>query len=170
MLAKDEFLDWRTTLTNYDPLLLDYIQKSIKVDKEKEELSLHNRENIEQKIFEKHRKHIGGSYYQRKDLDLSEDEKKLVNKLMICNLEVEFSEFLYDIKIYELQRLKDKDIISYQIEIFMLHEPEVAYLYNYPMNSASHLQDPHTLVIEEFNLIDNALKRGLELEKKNKPA
>ena len=51
----------------------------------------------------------------------------------------------------------------------MLHEPEVAYLYNYPMNSASHIQDPHTLVIEEFNLIDNALKRGLELEKKNKP-
>ena len=44
---------------------------------------------------------------------MSEDEKKLVNKLMICNLEVEFSEFLYDIKIYELQRLKDKDIISY---------------------------------------------------------
>ena len=25
MLAKDEFLDWRATLTNYDPLLLDYI-------------------------------------------------------------------------------------------------------------------------------------------------
>lgn len=52
----------------------------------------------------------------------------------------------------------------------MLHEPEVAYLYNYPMNSASLIQDPHTLVIEEFNLIDNSLKRGLEQEKKNRLA
>lgn len=102
MLAKDEFLDWRATLTNYDPLLLDYIQRSIRLDKEKEELTLHNRDNIESKIFEKYRRSIGGSYQMRKDLDLTEDEKKLVNKLMICNLEVEFSEFLYDIKIYEL--------------------------------------------------------------------
>jgi len=111
---------------------------------------------------------VGGSYCKRKDLDLTEDEKKIVNKLMIDNREHVFSEFLYDIKIYELQRIKDKDIISYQIEIFMLHEPEVAYLYNYPMNSASHIQDPHTLIIEEFNLIDNPLRRGLEQEKKNK--
>lgn len=25
MLARDEFLEWRTTLQNYDPLLLDYL-------------------------------------------------------------------------------------------------------------------------------------------------
>lgn len=47
MLAKDEFLDWRATLSNYNPLLLDYIQKSIHLDKDKEELTLHNRVNIE---------------------------------------------------------------------------------------------------------------------------
>lgn len=52
----------------------------------------------------------------------------------------------------------------------MLHEPEIVFLFTYPMNSSHQIQDPHTLVIEEFNLIDNGLKKSLEIDKRNKAA
>jgi hypothetical protein len=41
---------------------------------------LHNKENIEQNIFRKYRKAIGGKYLTRTDLDLNADEKKIVEK------------------------------------------------------------------------------------------
>lgn len=47
MLSKDEFFDWKSAMSNVDPHLLDYIKRSIKVDKLKSEVSLHNKENIE---------------------------------------------------------------------------------------------------------------------------
>ena len=47
MLSKDDFFDWRSAMSNVDPHLLDYIKRSIKVDKLKSEVSLHNKENIE---------------------------------------------------------------------------------------------------------------------------
>jgi hypothetical protein len=47
MLSKDEFFDWRSAMATIDPYLLDYIKKSIKVDKNKSEVSLHNKENVE---------------------------------------------------------------------------------------------------------------------------
>lgn len=159
MLAKDQFLDWRSTLSNVDPLLLNYIQKSIKVNKAKEDVYLQNKENIEQNIIDKYRKNIGGNYFLRKELELSEDDKKVVQKLMVSNLEIEFSEFLYDVKIFELQKLRDKDIVCYFIEIFTLNDPDVVYLYNYPMSYSAEIQDPHTLVVDEFNLIENPFKR-----------
>jgi len=51
MLSKDEYLDWKSALSQVDPLLLDYIRRSIKVDKLKEEVWLHNKENVEQNIL-----------------------------------------------------------------------------------------------------------------------
>ena len=49
------------------------------------------------------------------------------------NQEVEFSEFIYDIKIYE-NLYKDSDqILSYTIVLFNLNDPEVNYSYNYPI-------------------------------------
>ena len=51
MLSKDEFFDWRSAMGQVDPHLLDYIQRSISVDKGKSEVSLHNKENIEQNIL-----------------------------------------------------------------------------------------------------------------------
>lgn len=47
MLSKDEFFAWRSAMSNVNPHLLDYIKRSIKVDKLKSEVSLHNKENIE---------------------------------------------------------------------------------------------------------------------------
>jgi hypothetical protein len=44
------------------------------------------------------------------------------------------SEFLYDIKLFQVSRTSNKDIISYQLEIFSLYDPDVVYLYNYPMS------------------------------------
>ena len=41
---------------------------------------MHNKENIEQNIFQKYRKAIGGKYLTRADLDLNADEKKIVEK------------------------------------------------------------------------------------------
>ena len=63
-----------------DPYLLDYIKKSIKVDKVKGEVSLHNKENVEQNIYQKFRRVIGGKYLMRCDLELGDDEKKIVQK------------------------------------------------------------------------------------------
>jgi hypothetical protein len=80
MLSKDEFFDWRSAMTQVDPYLLDYIKRSIKVDKLKGEVSLHNKENIEQNIFQKYRKAIGGKYLTRTDLQLNADENKIVEK------------------------------------------------------------------------------------------
>ena len=59
---------------------------------------------------------------------------KIIRKQMISNTEIEMSEFLYDIKIYQIYKIIDRCIIAYQIEIFTLHDPDVIYLYNYPMN------------------------------------
>ena len=56
-MTQSEF--FRAMISGYleqDRNLLDYIEKSIKLDKEKEEVYLHNKDNIEQKIFEKYRK------------------------------------------------------------------------------------------------------------------
>lgn len=33
MLAEDEYFDWASALAQLDPLFLDYIQKSLRVDK-----------------------------------------------------------------------------------------------------------------------------------------
>lgn len=60
---------------------------------------------------------------------------------------------------YELQMQQSRDIISYQIEIFAVSDPSEVYLYNYPLNFSSNVQDPHTLVIDIFNLIESPLKR-----------
>jgi len=80
MLSKDEFFDWRSAMGTIDPYLLDYIKKSIKVDKIKNEVSLHNKENVEQNIYQKFRRVIGGKYLMRTDLELGADEKKIVQK------------------------------------------------------------------------------------------
>ena len=75
------------------------------------------------------------------------------------------SEFLYDIKIYQVQKISDKDIIAYQIELFTLNDPDVVYLYNYPMNFSSDTQDPHSLVIDVVDLIRHPLKTVVESKK-----
>jgi len=51
MLSKDEFFDWKSAMSNVDPLLLEYIKRSIKIDKLKNEVSLHNKENVELNIL-----------------------------------------------------------------------------------------------------------------------
>jgi hypothetical protein len=56
----------------------------------------------------------------RSDLGLTHDEHHIVRREMIANSEVEFSEFLYDIKVNKVFKISNRDIISYQIEIFTL--------------------------------------------------
>lgn len=100
MFSRDEFFDWKSAMSNIDPLLLNYIEKSIVVDKVKNTIYLNNKENIEKNIMQKLRKLVGGKYVVREDLELSADEKKLIQKQMITNSEFEMCEFLYDIKIF----------------------------------------------------------------------
>jgi hypothetical protein len=102
MLAKDEYFDWKSALSQVDPLLLDYIKRSVKVDKLKGDVWLHNKENVEQDILQKFRRAVGGKYLMRLDLDLAPDEQKIVSKQLIANSEIEMSEFLYDLKIYQI--------------------------------------------------------------------
>ena len=78
---------------------------------------------------------------------------------MNCNYEINMVEQLYDIKVYELLRKSDKDIISYQLEVFALSNPDIVYIYNYPINFAEQFQDSHGLVIDIFNLIENPFKK-----------
>ena len=134
MLAKDEYLDWASALSRVNPLLLGYIQQSLVVDKAKGDVSLHNSDNQEINVVNKFRKFIGGKYLYRCDVDITQSEKKMICKHLLVNTEVELCEFLYDIKIYQIQKLKDRDIIAYQIEIFTLNDPDVIYQYTYPMN------------------------------------
>jgi hypothetical protein len=51
MLSKDEFFDWKSAMSQVDPKLLDYIKRSIKVNKAKSLVSLHNKENVEFNIM-----------------------------------------------------------------------------------------------------------------------
>jgi hypothetical protein len=113
MLSQDEFFDWRSAMGQVDPHLLDYIKKSIKIDKTKSEVSLHNKENVEQNILQKYRKVIGGKYIMRLDLEFAADEQRIIRREMIANSEIEFSEFLYDIKIYKVYKISNRDIIAY---------------------------------------------------------
>ena len=168
MLAKDEYFDWKSAMGQVDPLLLDYIKSSIKVNPVKGEVWLHNKENIEQNILQKYRKQIGGKYLMRVDLDLTPDEQKIVAKQMIVNTEIEMSEFLYDIKIYQIHKLADKDVIAYQLELFTLNDPEVVYQYTYPMNFNAVVQDPHSLMFSVINLIEHPLDQNPALSKLQK--
>ena len=136
-MAKDEYVDWQSLLTHTSTLFVDYLKKSIKLEKDKsEKVTLQNRGSIEINIFEKYRKLQGGKYLKRKDGELTEDESKYVNRQVNCNYEINMVEQVYDIKVYELLRKSDKDIISYQLEIFTLSNPDIVYIYNYPINFA----------------------------------
>jgi len=70
------------------------------------------------------------------------------------------AEFLYDIKIYQVQKISNKDVISYEIEIFTVNDdPDLIYVYNYPMNFSVDIHDPHSLVIDVINLIESPLRK-----------
>jgi hypothetical protein len=165
LLAKDAHFDWASALSHVEPRLLDYVKNSIKVDKLKGEVWLHNRENVEQNILQKFRKAVGGKYLMRPDLELSPDERKSVSKQLIANTEVEMSEFLYDLKVFQIQKISDRDIIAYQLEVFTLSnlsDPDVVYQYTYPMNFSAETQDPHSLLVNVVNLIDHPLSQEKE--------
>ena len=100
MLSEDEYFDWQSALTLIDPLFIEYITNSLKVDKTKGEMKLHNKANLEQNIIQKYSKTIGGRYLQRQDLAVNADEERIVHRILIANSEAEMCEFLYDIKIY----------------------------------------------------------------------
>ena len=104
----------------------------------------------------------------RSDLELPVDEQKIIKREMIANSEIEFSEFLYDIKIFKIYKLDNRDIIAYQIEIFTLNDANVVYRYNYPMNFSADCHDPHTMIVDIMNLIEHPLKDYPEEKKKGK--
>lgn len=167
MLAEDEYFDWESALAHVDPLFLEYIQRSLRVDKLKGEVRLHNKENVELNIIEKYRRVVGGKYVMRTDCDLKPDELRIVQKVMISNTEAEMCEFLYDIKIFQIQKIRNKDIVAYQLEIFSLSDPDVVYQYTYPMNFSAETQDPQTFVINIINLIEHPLKKEKEVKGQN---
>ena len=127
LLSKDEYLDWKSALYQPDPLLLDYIKQSIHLDRDKDDVTLHNTKNATQNILQKFRKVIGGKYLMRQDLGLSADEEKVVQKQLVSNSEAEMCEFLYDIKLYQIQQRSDKDIVAYQLEVYSLADPDVVF-------------------------------------------
>lgn len=57
-----------------------------------------------------------------------------MRKTLIANSEAEMCEVLYDIKIFQIEKVSNKDVVAYQIEIFALGDPDVVYQYTYPMN------------------------------------
>ena len=136
MLSKDEFFDKKTVLTNYDTKFLDYIQESIKLNKEKGEVYLENNKNIQKNILEKYSMKLGSKYLDRNDLKLKIEEDAVLAKQLVCNEEIAFCQQLYDIKVYELILNETMDTISYQFEIFVVSDPTQIYVYNYPLNFA----------------------------------
>jgi hypothetical protein len=91
-----------------------------------------------------------------------------VRRELIANSEAEMAELVYDIKVYQIQKISDKDIIAYQVEIMTLDDPDVVYLYNYQMTRPEGINDPHTLVIDEVNLQDHPLIQGQQPKKQSK--
>jgi len=74
-MAKDEYVDWQSLLTHINTLFIEYLKKSIKLEKDKsEKVSLLNRASIEINLYEKYRKLQGGKYLKRKDGEINEDE------------------------------------------------------------------------------------------------
>lgn len=49
--------------------------------------------------------------------------------------------------------------------MFTLNDPDVVYIYNYPMNFSAETQDPHSLVIDVVDLIRHPLKTYIENKK-----
>jgi hypothetical protein len=74
--------------------------------------------------------------------------------------------------VLELSLKGSRDLIAYRIEIFAVSEPSEVYVYNYPLNFSPKIQDPHTLVLDIFNLIESPLKewaqKGNSRKKKSK--
>lgn len=72
----------------------------------------------------------------------------------------------------ELSLKGSRDLVAYRIEIFAVSEPGEVYVYNYPLNFSPKIQDPHTLVLDIFNLIESPLKewaqKGNSKKKKSK--
>ena len=106
-------------------------------------------------------------FLNRIDIELNADEKKYISRSLISNTEIEFSEFVYDLKIYQVQMIESKDVIAYQIDIFTFSDPDTIYRFNYPMNYTPETNDPHSLVFDIFNLVEHPLKHQKE-EKKSK--
>jgi hypothetical protein len=57
--------------------------------------------------------HLGGRYLDRTDLELTPEEMKILKRNLVCNEEIPFCQYLYDIKVYELVLGQNHDIISY---------------------------------------------------------
>ena len=100
----------------------------------------------------------------------------LMQKTLVLNEEVDFTEISYDIKLFKISRKSPfgdgklqvgAETLSYHIEIFNVNQPDVIYKHRLPVQqtSKSNVHDPSTFVVDVFNLIDNALVDQLATSK-----
>lgn len=96
------------------------------------------------------------------------ESNELMQKTLVLNEEVDFTEISYDIKLYKICRKSPfgdgklavgAETLSYHIEVFNINQPDVIYKHRIPVQqtSKSNVHDPTTFVVDVFNLIDNAL-------------
>ena len=91
------------------------------------------------------------------------ESSEILDKTLVLNDEVDFTEFSYDIKLFKITRkhpfgfVSDirTEILAYHIEIFNLNEPDLIYRYRLPV-STSRPTDPVNFVVDVFNLINHA--------------
>ena len=57
---------------------------------------------MEKNILQKYKMYLGGRYLGRMDVDLPPAELKVMRRQLISNEEIQFCQYLYDIKVYEL--------------------------------------------------------------------
>lgn len=83
------------------------------------------------------------------------------------NQEVDMSEFSYDVKLFQVFSLleKEKKALSYCFEIFCLNEPDLLYRYNYALHEqSSFIHSPIHIGYDLVNLIENPMSKSKEHE------
>lgn len=73
-----------------------------------------------------------------------------MSKKLLTNIEKDFSDRRYDIRIFEVKIKHAKDDIKYQFEMFALDQPQVVFRADF-LSQAQ--QQGKKLMIERFNLI-----------------
>ena len=180
ILTRDVTCQWQPLISAWGRGLVDYLFDNVAVDVHEKTLDFYNRADITDLLVTQCRTVAGGQILRR-DANLmvdgfGEEAAELLQKTLVLNQEIDFTEFSYDIKLFKISskspygggRLEvGSETLSYHLEIFNINQPDVIYKYRLPVqqDTEHNVHDPMTFAVDVFNLIDHPLKEIEERER-----
>ena len=160
---------------------MNYFFENVSVDVYEKKLDFYNRTDITELLATQCRTVSGGQILRRENNlmvdSFGPESSELLQKTLVLNQEIDFTEFSYDIKLFKISRKSafgngKLDIgagtLAYHLEIFNVNQPDIIYKYRIPVQQTeeNNVHDPVSFVVDVFNLIDHPLKEIEEKERK----